>query len=79
MVEAAPLHPIDQAVQDIARQFRFTTEEVQEYYDKCGDPERTRNRFHKMRDTLNALKDDFAEPLAVAPAPSVPAPIPPLT
>ena len=56
--QPAPLHPIDQAVRDIAKDFRFTVEEVQEYYDKCGDAERTRNRFKKMRDVLNALKDE---------------------
>ncbi|KAI0735284.1 hypothetical protein C8Q76DRAFT_610690 [Earliella scabrosa] len=56
--QPAPLHPIDQAVRDIAKDFRFTLEEVQEYYDKCGDAERTRNRFKKMRDVLNALKDE---------------------
>ncbi|KAI1797775.1 hypothetical protein LXA43DRAFT_876670 [Ganoderma leucocontextum] len=76
---SAALHPIDQAVQDIARGFRFTTEEVQEYYDRCGDPERTRNRFKKMRDTLNALEDDTDEPIASAPAPPVPAPIAPVS
>ncbi|RPD63051.1 hypothetical protein L226DRAFT_549322 [Lentinus tigrinus ALCF2SS1-7] len=58
---APPLHPIDQAVQDIAKEFRFTVEEVQEYYDKCGDPERTKNRFKKMRDVLNTLMDDDEE------------------
>lgn len=58
---APSLHPIDQAVQDIAREFRFTVEEVQEDYDKCGDPGRTKNRFRKMRDVLNALKDDDEE------------------
>ncbi|EJF66601.1 hypothetical protein DICSQDRAFT_45905 [Dichomitus squalens LYAD-421 SS1] len=74
---AAGLHPIDQAVQDIAREFRFTTEEVQEYYDKCGDPERTRNRFKKMRDVLNALKDDEDEPASAPPATSTtPVPVP---
>ncbi|KAI0639298.1 hypothetical protein C8Q77DRAFT_1046095 [Trametes polyzona] len=52
------LHVIDQAVRDIAKEFRFLIEEVQEYYDKCGDAERTRNRFKKMREVLNALPDD---------------------
>ena len=84
VVPPAPLHPIDQAVQDIAREFRFTSEEVQEYYDRCGDPERTRNRFTKMRDVLNALKDDNDELVIVGPGPSAPgppmsAPAPPVT
>ncbi|KAI9062966.1 hypothetical protein FKP32DRAFT_1592926 [Trametes sanguinea] len=52
------LHVIDQAVQDIAKEFRFLVEEVQEYYDKCGDPERTRNRFRRVREVINALPDD---------------------
>ena len=52
------MHPVDQAVHGIAREFRFTVEEVQEYYDKCGDPERTRTRFMSMRAVLNTLKDD---------------------
>ncbi|KAH9857881.1 hypothetical protein C2E23DRAFT_719290 [Lenzites betulinus] len=57
------LHVIDQAVHDIAKDYRFLVEEVQEYYDKCGDPERTRNRFKKMRETLNKLPDE--EPVTV--------------
>ncbi|KAI0335379.1 hypothetical protein GY45DRAFT_1317337 [Cubamyces sp. BRFM 1775] len=52
------MHVIDQAVHDIAKEFRFLVEEVQEYYDKCGDPERTRNRFKKVREVINALKDE---------------------
>ena len=43
---------------DIARQFRFTTEEVKAYYDKCGDINRTSRRFSKMRDVLTNLPDD---------------------
>ncbi|KAK7694539.1 hypothetical protein QCA50_001725 [Cerrena zonata] len=52
------LHVVDQGIQDTAREFRFTIEEVREYYDKCGDMERTRNRFKKMREVLLALPDD---------------------
>ncbi|CAL1696051.1 unnamed protein product [Somion occarium] len=52
------LHVIDQGIQDLAREFRFTIEEVREYYDKCGDMERTRNRFKRMREVLQALPDD---------------------
>ena len=63
-------------MQDIAREFRLTTEEVREYYDKCGDPERTRNRFKKMRDVLNTLKDDEDELASIPPATSTPAPVP---
>ncbi|KAI8995528.1 hypothetical protein BD414DRAFT_479793 [Trametes punicea] len=58
------LHVVDQAVRDIAKEFRFLVEEVQEYYDKCGDPERTRNRFKRMREVLNALKDDDGSAVA---------------
>lgn len=52
------LHVVDQSILDIAREFRFTVEEVQEYYDRCGAMDRTRARFKKMRDTLLALADD---------------------
>ncbi|KAH9982649.1 hypothetical protein BGW80DRAFT_1471407 [Lactifluus volemus] len=53
------LHVVDQSILDIAREFRFTVEEVQEYYDRCGAMDRTRGRFKKMRDTLLALADDL--------------------
>jgi len=52
------LHVVDQSILDIAREFRFTVEEVQEYYDRCGAMDRTRARFKKMRDTLLALPED---------------------
>lgn len=52
------VHVIDQSIQDIAKEFRFTVEEVQEYYDKCGEMGRTRNRFEKMRRELSKLTDD---------------------
>ncbi|GBE78310.1 hypothetical protein SCP_0111950 [Sparassis crispa] len=55
--EQPALHVVDQTVRDIAQEFRFTVEEVQEYYDKCGDAERTKQRFKKMRDALTALED----------------------
>ncbi|KAJ3817936.1 hypothetical protein F5880DRAFT_1315823 [Lentinula raphanica] len=52
-------HVLDQNLSEIAEQTRFTEEEVREYYDKCGgDLERTRRRFHKMREHLNALPDE---------------------
>ncbi|KAG7099369.1 hypothetical protein E1B28_001225 [Marasmius oreades] len=51
-------HVIDQSLRDIATQNRFTLEEVREYYDKCGDMERTGRRFQKMREHLNLLPDD---------------------
>ena len=53
------LHVVDQSILDIALEFRFTVEEVQEHYDRCGAMERTRARFKKMRDTLTALADDL--------------------
>jgi len=49
---------VDQSILDISREFRFTIEEVQEYYDRCGAMDRTRARFKKMRDILSALPDD---------------------
>jgi hypothetical protein len=48
------LHIIDQSLRDIAKEFRFTVEEVQEYYDRCGEMGRTRTRFQKMRQELSA-------------------------
>lgn len=62
------LHVIDQAILAIAAQFRFTTEEVKQYYDRCGDINRTTNRFRRMREVLNSLPDDDD----VAPLPSLP-------
>lgn len=52
------MHVVDQGILDIAREYRFTVEEVHEYYDRCGAMDRTRARFQKMRETLNALEDD---------------------
>ncbi|KAH9937581.1 uncharacterized protein B0H18DRAFT_971309 [Fomitopsis serialis] len=46
------------SVNDIAHEFRFTLEEVEEYYAKYQDIARTRARFRKMRDVLAALEDD---------------------
>ncbi|EMD41779.1 hypothetical protein CERSUDRAFT_102174 [Gelatoporia subvermispora B] len=56
--EDSGLHVVDRALQDVASDYRFTVEEVREFYDKCGDVERVRAKFKKMRDTLNALHDD---------------------
>jgi len=42
----------------IADTFRFTLDEVKEYYNKCGDVPKTRNRFRRMREVLNNLADD---------------------
>ncbi|KAI0793402.1 hypothetical protein C8Q75DRAFT_848771 [Abortiporus biennis] len=53
-----PAQFMDQVVHEIARQFRFTIGEVQEYYDRYRDVDRTRRRFRKMREVLAALKDD---------------------
>jgi hypothetical protein len=55
------LHIVDQSLRDIAKEFRFTVEEVQEYYDRCGEMGRTRTRFQKMRQELSArFTDDDA-------------------
>ncbi|KAF6766348.1 hypothetical protein DFP72DRAFT_15044 [Ephemerocybe angulata] len=45
----ANLHVIDSNLSEIARESRFTLEEVKEYYDKCGEMGRTRARFQEMR------------------------------
>jgi len=59
-VAIANMHVIDQSIHDIAKEFRFTVQEVQEYYDKCGEMGRTRNRFQKMRHELQSkfIDDD---------------------
>ena len=54
LLAIANLHVIDQTIREIARNFRFTVEEVQEYYDKCGDMASTRTRFQRMREELSA-------------------------
>jgi len=56
--DAPVLHVVDQSILNIALEFRFTVEEVQEYYDRCGAMDRTRARFKKMREVLSALPDD---------------------
>jgi hypothetical protein len=46
-------------VVDIASAYRFTVEEVEEYYVGVGqNAERTRRRFEKMRAVLNAMTED---------------------
>ncbi|KAG6911844.1 hypothetical protein DXG01_000091 [Tephrocybe rancida] len=52
------IHVIDQGIRDIAKEFRFTIDEVQEYYDKCGEMGRTRTRFQKMREQLTKFAED---------------------
>lgn len=52
LVAIANMHVIDHALRDIAKDFRFTVEEVKEYYDKCGEMARTRSLFQQMRETL---------------------------
>jgi hypothetical protein len=48
---------IDQGISDIAKESRFTNEEVQEYYNRCGEMGRTRARFQKMRQELHLMFD----------------------
>ncbi|KAJ7293391.1 hypothetical protein C8J57DRAFT_1268933 [Mycena rebaudengoi] len=47
------LHVLDQGIRDIAAEFRFTVEEVQAHYDRCGEMRITRIRFQNMRQILN--------------------------
>ena len=58
---ALPLHWIDQAIYDIANEFRFTVQEVKEFYDKCGEMDRTRTRFQRMRQLLNSVGDSIGD------------------
>ena len=46
------------SLNDVASEFRFTLEEVEEYYAKHKDVARTRARFKRMRDVLNNLEDE---------------------
>jgi len=59
LMAIASMHVIDQGIRDIAKEFRFTLEEVQEFYDKCGEMGVTRSRFQRMREELQTrFKDD---------------------
>lgn len=49
------VHLIDRTLQEIATEHRFTLEEVKEFYDQCGEMERTKIRFHKMRQILSSI------------------------
>jgi hypothetical protein len=51
----AGIHLIDRTLQEIATEYRFTLEEVKEFYDQCGEMERTRTRFQKMRQILLSI------------------------
>ncbi|KAJ7107620.1 hypothetical protein C8R43DRAFT_1099942 [Mycena crocata] len=56
------LHVLDQGIRDIANDFKFTVEEVQGYYDRCGEMGRTRARFQNMRELLTMrFPDDVVE------------------
>jgi len=60
LVALASMHVIDQSLREIAKEYRFTLEEVQEFYDKCGEMGRTRQRFQLMRELLTQkFIDDF--------------------
>lgn len=62
LLAIANMHVIDQGIRDIAKEFRFTVEEVQEFYDKCGEMGLTRIRFQRMREELVAkFSDDFVK------------------
>ena len=58
LVTIPSIHVIDQSIRDIAQEFRFTDGEVQEYYDKCGEMARTRDRFQRMRQELTLKFSD---------------------
>ncbi|KDR85148.1 hypothetical protein GALMADRAFT_233800 [Galerina marginata CBS 339.88] len=57
LMAIANMHVIDQGIREIAKDFRFTVEEVQEFYDKCGEMGITRMRFQRMREELTAKFD----------------------
>ncbi|KAG1755122.1 uncharacterized protein EDB91DRAFT_1277214 [Suillus paluster] len=49
------IHLVDRTLQEIATEYRFTLEEVKEFYDQCGEMERTKTRFQKMRQILSSI------------------------
>ena len=49
------LHPVDQAILDIANEYQFLPSEVRESYDKTGDMVATKARFAKMRMLINSM------------------------
>jgi len=53
------MHVLDQSLREIAKETRFTFEEVQEYYNKCADLDTTGARFRRMREQLNSFNDDL--------------------
>ncbi|VDB99720.1 unnamed protein product [Peniophora sp. CBMAI 1063] len=48
----------DPAILEIASEYKFTATEVQEYFDKTKDIEKTRKRFKKRREHLDSLEDE---------------------
>ncbi|EIN13496.1 hypothetical protein PUNSTDRAFT_117254 [Punctularia strigosozonata HHB-11173 SS5] len=54
----ASMHMMDRELYSIARDHRFTLEEVQEYFNKTGDLERTRERFRRMREQLSRFIEE---------------------
>jgi len=52
LMAIANIHILDHTIRDIAKEYRFTVEEVKEFYDKCGEMGRTKERFRKMRELL---------------------------
>ena len=51
------MHLVDQALQDIADEFRFLVTEVRSFYDKTGDMNATKERFSHMRNVLSTLTE----------------------
>ena len=57
--DALPNSQVTASVELIALRFRFTVEEVNEYYNKVDrNLERTERRFEKMRTILTNLSDE---------------------
>ncbi|KAJ7893157.1 hypothetical protein B0H14DRAFT_2685330 [Mycena olivaceomarginata] len=49
---SAGMYTPDQTIRQIAADFEFTVDEVQAYYNRCGEMGRTRTRFQNMRELL---------------------------
>ncbi|KAJ7862124.1 hypothetical protein B0H14DRAFT_3614457, partial [Mycena olivaceomarginata] len=55
---SAGIYTPNQTIRQIAADFEFTVDEVQAYYNRCGEMGRTRTRFQNMRELLTIKFSD---------------------
>jgi len=58
---ALPVHYIDQAIYDIANEFKFTIQEVKEFFEMCSEMDHTRKQFHQMQQLLKSVEDSLGD------------------